>query len=121
MYFKKTKTFIPVKKSKQVIPVFCKSVTGFHRLISKMQQNLKPRIANFTCERLVYGNGPRDRSNVLLNKGIIYASSSIHGGNESFYEMDWDSLHLYKRYIMRVLRDDARWSTNRRKVEWVSR
>lgn len=60
----------------------------------------------------MYENGQSDRSKVILNMGSVYSSSSLHDGNESFYEIYWDSLNLYERSMIRVLRDDAQWSKN---------
>lgn len=62
----------------------------------KMQQQLIPGRGKYTGERIVIGNNNSDKSNIL---GKFYASNSLHGGNESFHDIDWKSLSMYQKYM----------------------
>ena len=62
-----------------------------------MVKRVSERERTWAIERVLTGDGSRGAANVLLKKGHYYASSTMTGGHESFWEVDIDSMRLSAR------------------------
>lgn len=52
-------------------------------------------MAEFSIERLVFGDGSTDNSKRRLDENVYYGSTSRYGGYETFYEVELDSIFLF--------------------------
>ena len=76
---------------------------------------------DWSIERLVAGDGSSGRSGVKLHRGRFYGSSSVHGANDTFLQIDFDTLSLRThgadavRYLVQAVASMAklRWTRKR--------